>query len=139
MIRRRLTCSCPLLIHLGLWSATGLVAGLAFGIGSQGFKPARLFEAALAGLVGAMVGTFVYEMVGAFLFPFDHTADPFSTTPGTRLLARVCIAGFVGLGAIRVAPDSVRHHGESVWNGHVLVIPIESVKARGVGRKGHPG
>ena len=94
----------PLLIHLGLWSAAGLAAGLAFGIAARGFRPARLIEAAFAGLIGAMVGTFVFEMAGAFLFPFDHTADPFSDTPGTRLLARLCVAGFVGLGAIRALP-----------------------------------
>jgi hypothetical protein len=94
----------PFLIHLGLWSAVGLAAGLAFGIGARGFKPARLLEAALVGLVGAIAGTFVFEMVGAIRFPFDHTADPFSDTPGTRLLARLCVAGFVGLGVIRALP-----------------------------------
>src|SRR5262245_45870049 len=45
----------PLLIHLALWSGAGLAAGLAFGIGSQGSKPTRLIEAALAGLMGAML------------------------------------------------------------------------------------
>ncbi len=98
----------PLLIHIGLWSAAGLVAGLAFGIGSDGLKPARLVEAALAGLVGAMLGALVYEMAGAFLFPHDHTTDPIPGTSGTRLLARLCIAGFVGLGAIRSIPAECR-------------------------------
>jgi hypothetical protein len=98
----------PLLIHLGLWSAVGLAAGLAFGIGSQLSRPVRVLEAALAGLVGAMVGTFVYEIVGAFLFPADHTVDPFPGTSGMRLLARLCIAGFVGLGAIRSLPTEGR-------------------------------
>jgi hypothetical protein len=95
----------PLLVHLGLWSAIGLAAGLAFGIGC-GSKPIRLFEAALAGLTGAMLGTFVYEMAGAFLFPMAHTTDPFSATSGTRLLARLCVAGFVGLGALRSIPQA---------------------------------
>jgi hypothetical protein len=98
----------PLLIHLGLWSAVGLAAGLAFGIGSQASRPARILEAALLGLVAAMVGTFVYEAVGAFLFPADHTTDPFPGTSGMRLLARVCIAGFVGLGVIRALPAERR-------------------------------
>jgi hypothetical protein len=90
----------PMMVHFGLWSGAGLAAGLAFGIGSGGSQPARLIEAALAGLVGAVLGTFVYEMLGAFLFPLAHTANPFSTTPETRLLARLCVAGFVGLGAV---------------------------------------
>ena len=94
----------PLLVHLALWSGIGLAAGLAFGIGSRGFKPLGLFEAALAGLVGAALGTFVYELAGAFLLPTAHTADPISASPGSRLLARLCVAGFVGLGAVRSLP-----------------------------------
>jgi hypothetical protein len=88
----------PLLIHLGLWSAIGLAAGAAFGVGADDFKATRLFEAALAGLVGAMAGTFVFEVAGAILFPMARTAQPFAATPGARLLARLCVAGFVGLG-----------------------------------------
>ncbi len=95
----------PMLIHLGLWSGAGLASGLAFGIGTSGLKPARLFEATLAGLAGAMLGTLAYEMVGASLFPLAHTALPFSETAGTRLLARICVAGFVGLGAVRALPS----------------------------------
>ena len=102
----------PLIVHLGLWSAAGLAAGMAFAIGAQGFKPTRLLEAALAGLAGAMLGIFVYELLGAFLFPFDHTAEPFPGTPRTRLLARLCIAGFVGLGAIRSLPSTKRTRHE---------------------------
>jgi hypothetical protein len=96
----------PLLVHLGLWSAIGLGAGLAFGIGSGVSKPSRYLETALAGVVGAMLGTFVFEMVGAFLFPMARTVDPFSATSGTRLLARLCVAGFVGLGAMCSLPSS---------------------------------
>jgi hypothetical protein len=101
----------PLLIHLGLWSAVGLAAGLAFGLGSQGSRPARVLEAALVGLVGAMVGIFAYEMIGAFLFPADHTVDPFPGTSAMRLLARLCIAGFVGLGVVRALPPAERRPG----------------------------
>jgi hypothetical protein len=96
-----------MLIHFGLWSAIGLAAGLAFGLGRYGAKVPRLIEAALAGLIGAMLGTFVFDMLGAILFPLAETADPFSATPGTRLLARLCVAGFVGLGAIRSLPSSL--------------------------------
>jgi hypothetical protein len=95
----------PLFVHLGLWSLAGLAAGLAFGIGA-GCRPVRIVEASLAGLVGAMLGTFIFEMIGAFAFPMDHTASPFSITPQTRLLARLCVAGFVGLGLIRALPSS---------------------------------
>jgi hypothetical protein len=97
----------PLMVHLCLWSGIGLAAGLAFGIGSsRGFQPTRLFESALVGLVGAMLGTFIFEVGGAFLFPLARTASPFSDTSGTRLLARLCVAGFVGLGALRALPPN---------------------------------
>jgi hypothetical protein len=91
----------PMLIHFGLWSGAGFAAGLAFAIGSRGFNPFRLFQGAFAGLVGAMLGTLVYELGGAYLFPFAHTPNPFSDTAVTRLLARLCVAGFVGLAVFR--------------------------------------
>lgn len=94
----------PLLLHMALWSAIGLAAGLAFAIGTSGPRPVRLLEAAIAGLAGAMLGTFIFEVIGAIFFPADHTADPFSQTWITRLLARVCVAFFVGLGAVRALP-----------------------------------
>jgi hypothetical protein len=100
----------PLLVHMGLWSATGLAAGLAFGIAARRMRPARLVESALAGMVGAMVGTFVFEIAGASLFPFAHTADPFSDTAGSRLLARLCVAGFIGLGVVRAIPADPGPH-----------------------------
>jgi hypothetical protein len=93
----------PLLVHWGLWSGVGLAAGLAFGIGGA-LQPLRLAEAGLAGLVWAMVGTFVFEMAAALLFPMALTAVPISATAGSRLFARLCVAVFVALGALRCLP-----------------------------------
>jgi hypothetical protein len=90
----------PMLVHLALWSAIGLAAGLAFGVGNSGTQPSRIGKAALAGLVGAILGTVVFEVVGAALFPMARTADPFSVTAETRLLARLCVDGFVGLAVL---------------------------------------
>lgn len=100
----------PMLMHFALWGAVGLAAGLAFGIGSSGARPFRLFEAALAGLVGAMLGTLVFEIAGATLFPFDRTTNPFSDTSSTRLLARLCVAGFVALGLTRAIRPAISPH-----------------------------
>jgi hypothetical protein len=96
----------PMMVHFALWGAVGLAAGIAFAVGSSGPKPVRIFEAALAGLIGAMIGTFIYEVVGATLFPFEHTTSPFSDTIGTRLFARLCLALFVALGVIRAIPPA---------------------------------
>jgi hypothetical protein len=107
----------PFLIHLGLWSGLGLAAGFAFGLGRSGLRPPRLIEAALAGLAGAMLGTFVFEMVGALLLPLAKTAYPIAETSGARLLARECVAVFVALGAIRTLPH--RSESDSVAKFHV--------------------
>jgi hypothetical protein len=94
----------PILLHFGLWAAVGLASGLAFGIGTSGLRPLRLVEAAVAGLAGAVLGSFAFDMIGAFFFPVAQTALPFSETAGTRFLARLLVAGFVGLGAVRSLP-----------------------------------
>jgi hypothetical protein len=98
----------PFATHLALWGLVGLAAGVSFAIGVGGARPSRLLAGAAAGLVGAILGTFAFEMIGAFAFPLARTADPFSGTSETRLLARLCVAGFVGLGAIRSLPSGGR-------------------------------
>jgi hypothetical protein len=102
----------PLLIHLGLWSGAGLAAGLAFGIGRGQARPASLVQMTIAGLLGAMIGTAIFELAGAFLFPFDFTADPFSITPGSRLLARLCVSVFVGVAVIKALPQRSIQKGD---------------------------
>ncbi len=97
----------PLLIHMGLWAGVGLASGLAFGVGRYGLIRSRLIEAALAGLVGAMLGTFVFEILGALLMPSAETTQPIAEAAGARLLARICVAVFVALGAIRSLPPAI--------------------------------
>jgi hypothetical protein len=98
----------PLLIHMGLWAGVGLASGLAFGVGRYGPIRSRLIEAALAGLVGAMLGTFVFEILGALLMPSAETTKPIAEAAGARLLARICVAVFVALGAIRSLPPAIQ-------------------------------
>jgi hypothetical protein len=90
----------PLLLHMTLWVGAGLAGGLAYAIG-RGARFDEMAAVAIAGAVGALFGTLVFEMAGAFFFPFDHTADPISGTASTRLLARLCVVVFVGLATIR--------------------------------------
>ncbi|QEH35150.1 hypothetical protein OJF2_36950 [Aquisphaera giovannonii] len=79
----------PLAMHGTFWGVLGLIGGLAFGIGRGRGGIARL---AILGLVGALVGTAVYEVVGIFLDPLAETAEPLSKTVATRLLARMAVA-----------------------------------------------
>jgi hypothetical protein len=90
----------PLMIHAALWCGLGLTAGLSYAVGYSGFRLGRLGAGALGGLVGAAVGTLVYETTGALLFPQSRTDEPFAATAATRLLAPLCIALFVALGAL---------------------------------------
>jgi hypothetical protein len=80
----------PLLIHGGLWTSIGAVAGIAFGVGLGG--RGAIGRSLLGGLLGAVVGTLVYEVAGAFFFPLAHTGRPLSLSWGARLLAHVVVA-----------------------------------------------
>jgi hypothetical protein len=93
-----------MLVHLGLWSGIGLAAGLAFGLGRHGARLPRLIEAALAGLVAAVVGVAAFEVVGAIALPMSDTSDPFPLTAGARLLARLFVALFVAVGVMLTIP-----------------------------------
>lgn len=96
----------PLLFHLGLWVGAGLAAGLAFGVGRFGLQWVPVAQAGMAGLAGAILGTFVYEVAGALLFPFEFTSEPISASALTRFLARIILALFVGLGIARMLARS---------------------------------
>jgi hypothetical protein len=80
----------PLLTHGGMWCPIGAAAGLAFGVGLGG--RGRAPRAALGGLLGAGVGTMVYEAAGALLFPLAKTVLPISLSAGARLLAHLAVA-----------------------------------------------
>ncbi len=90
-----------LLMHWALWTALGAAAGLALGIGIG--DRTRLLAALFGGAIGAMVGTFAYELVGALVFPLAETGKPISETSATRLMAMLFIAVSSSLGAILVS------------------------------------
>jgi outer membrane lipoprotein SlyB len=86
-----------ILIQSGNWSVIGAAAGAAFGIGLG--DRSRVLRAVLGGLLGAIAGVLVYEVVGGVAFPLDGTADPLSATWGTRLFARLAVTIFASAGA----------------------------------------
>jgi hypothetical protein len=77
-------------LHAALWGTLGAVAGLAFAIGRG--RPRLALRLVIGGLAGAVVGTLVYEAVGAMADPQGGTADAISATWLTRLLARLLVA-----------------------------------------------
>jgi hypothetical protein len=81
----------PLLVHGGIWAACGLAGGVAFAIG-LGAGRIRLVKAAVGGIIGAVLGAALYELIGAIAFPQDNTSSPQATIWIARLLARLLVA-----------------------------------------------
>jgi len=93
-----------LIIHGGTWGAVGAIGGLAFGIGLGGRS--RAVRALLGGLLGAIAGAVLYELIGALALPGTKIMEPIAETWGTRLLAQVLavIPASVGVAALVAEP-----------------------------------
>jgi len=75
-----------LLVHGLPWAAVGAIGGLAFGIGLGGRAPAC--RGLVGGLLGAVAGAFLYEIIGALALPGSRNIEPIAATWGVRLLAQ---------------------------------------------------
>jgi hypothetical protein len=64
-----------------------------------------VLRSAAGGLIGALVGTLAYELIGALAFPLARTTDAISISKSTRLIA--CLAVSLGaiLGALAARPS----------------------------------
>jgi hypothetical protein len=94
-----------ILILGGIWPLIGAAGGVAFGIGLG--EPGRAVRAVYGGLLGALVGLLLYEIVGAVVFPFDKTSNPLSATWHTRLFARLAVSILASAGAAMGALNQV--------------------------------
>jgi hypothetical protein len=90
-----------LLMHLGLWVPLGAAAGLGYGIGR--IEPRRWWITVVGGAVGAAIGTLVYDVLGAFLFPLAETGKPISEAWITRLMAFLLVALTTAAATLAVA------------------------------------
>jgi hypothetical protein len=88
----------PLLVHAGIWATIGGAGGLAFGLGLGERK--RRSQLIMAGLIGAIIATVVYELVGGLAFPAAKTTQFISETWQTRLFARLIVTVFAAIGAV---------------------------------------
>jgi hypothetical protein len=95
-----------LLVHGLPWAAVGAVGGLAFGLGLGG--RARVARGLLAGLLGAVAGAFLYEIIGALALPGTKTSEPIAATWGIRLLAQFLAVVPPAAGVAALVPDSAR-------------------------------
>lgn len=87
----------PLMIHGAIWATAGVAGGLAFGLGLGAHR--RLPAIILGGLVGALLGTAFYEVIGAIAFPLANTVEPMAQQSGARFLACAAVALGTALGA----------------------------------------
>jgi hypothetical protein len=86
----------PILMHGLFWAAAGLAGGLAFAVG-LGCRPVLIVQAAIGGIVGALLGAAVYDIVGAIVLTTENTAMPLSEGWASRLLARMSVAVLVAV------------------------------------------
>lgn len=93
-----------ILIQGGICSVIGAVGGAALGVGLG--DRSLTVRAILGGLLGAIAGVLVYQMIGALAFPLDQTTKPISATGGTRLLAHLAVTALASAGAARGAWNS---------------------------------
>lgn len=84
-------------IQSGICCVIGAVGGAALGVGLGG--GALSVRTLLGGLLGAIAGVLVYQVVGALAFPLDQTTKPLSATWATRLLACLTVTAFASAGA----------------------------------------
>jgi hypothetical protein len=92
-----------LLVHGLPWAAVGAVGGLAFGVvlGDR----ARAARGLLGGLLGAIAGAFLYEIIGALALPGARMAEPIAATWGIRLLGQVLAVIPIAAGVASLVPD----------------------------------
>ena len=69
---------------------------------------ARIARCVAGGLAGGFLGTVIYELAGAFMFPLDKTYQPLSETSSSRLLARLAVTLCVAVVAVLAAQVSRR-------------------------------
>jgi hypothetical protein len=86
----------PILMHGLFWAASGLAGGLALAIG-LGCRPAMIVQAGIGGIIGALLGAAVYDIVGAIVLTTENTAMPLSEGWASRLLARMSVAVLVAV------------------------------------------
>ena len=95
-----------LLVHGLPWAAVGAVGGLAFGIGLGG--RARAGRGLVGGLLGAVAGAFLYEIIGALALPGTKIIEPVAATWGIRLLAQFLAVIPPAAGVAALVPDRSR-------------------------------
>ena len=123
----------PLLVHGSIWSVAGLAGGLAFALGAGGNR--RLIaKVAVAGVVGVLVGTLIFELCGNLVFEEFDSGKLVATTWTGRLVARFAVT----LATRRRRGSDGLRPAEPTSGGTSLTKPSARVRRPG-GSGGSPG
>ncbi len=79
------------LFHAAIAAAVGLAAGLALAWGSG--DRAHLIRAPIGGLLGALAGVFLFEMINTLASPLGHAETPLPEESLPRLAMYLAVAG----------------------------------------------
>jgi hypothetical protein len=91
--------------HATAWSGVGLAGGFALGLGLGG--PGRAAQGASGGLAGAALAVLAYEILGAFVLPYDAVASkPVPNAAYARLIASLLVAAGAASGATLAATSA---------------------------------
>jgi hypothetical protein len=85
------------LTHGAIFAGIGATAGLALGLGVG--DRSSLSRAAFGGLLGGLLGTFIFDSALSLMFPLMRTFQPIPDEPAPRWIAHLCVAIFVAFSA----------------------------------------
>jgi hypothetical protein len=91
-----------MLLHCGIWGSIGAASSVGWWFGASGGKW-TIVRVVAGGLIGAVLGAVVFDMLGAAFFVGDETGDALSTPDTTatpRLLARSLVSTLTGVGIV---------------------------------------
>ncbi|WZO96446.1 hypothetical protein EP7_003439 [Isosphaeraceae bacterium EP7] len=103
-----------IMMHGLIWGTIGAAVSVALGLGAEGGSRRRVVACIAGGVIGALVGTAVYEVVGAMAFPLDETGEAISKSSASRLLARLIVGLSIALGASTAFSESRRRNEDPV-------------------------
>ncbi len=90
-------------MHGLVWGSLGAAAGLAFAAGMGEWRRAGRYV--IGGLVGAVLGTLIYEAIGAAVFSSANTGEVISKTTETRFMARLLVTAGTAVAVALLLPE----------------------------------
>jgi hypothetical protein len=91
-------------MHGLIWGSIGAAAGLAFAVGLG--KLRLCLPSLIAGFLGALMGAFIFDLIGGAAFPMAECDEPISNTWMTRLMARLLVTLGAALTVVLFLPES---------------------------------